>query len=69
MSSITPIDPEFVSPETAARRWDLSTKTIRRMIAAGRITGYRLNGRVIRVRLAELDAAFARIEPDNGGQS
>lgn len=51
----------FVSQDAAAERWDVSVDTIRRMIASGKITGYRLNGRIIRVDLAEVDAAFRPI--------
>lgn len=53
---------QFVSREVAAQRWDVSIFTIRRMIADGHITGYRLpGGRHIRVDLAEVDAAFRPI--------
>lgn len=51
-----------------ARRWatindaaeylHVSDKTIRTMIAEGRITGYRNGPRIIRVDLAELDAVM-----------
>ena len=43
----------------------LDPPTIRRLIAAGKITGYRLNGRIIRVDVAEVDAAFKPI-PTSG---
>lgn len=52
---------QFISQETAAERWDVSVDTIRRLIRAGKITGYRLNGRIIRVDVAEVDAAFRPI--------
>lgn len=39
----------------AAEHWGVSTKTIRRMIDAGTITGYRLTKRTLRVNLDELD--------------
>ena len=55
----------FVSQEDAAARWGVSVDTIRRLIAAGKITGYRLNGRIIRVDVAEVDAAFKPI-PTSG---
>ena len=55
----------FVSQEDAAARWGVSVNTIRRLIAAGKITGYRLNGRIIRVDVAEVDAAFKPI-PTSG---
>lgn len=51
----------FISQPAAAERWDVSVDTIRRLIAAGRITGYRLNNRIIRVDVAEVDAAFRPI--------
>lgn len=51
----------FIRQEAAAERWDVSVDTIRRMIAAGKVTGYRLNNRIIRVDVAEVDAAFRPI--------
>lgn len=53
--------PKFVTQEAAASRWSVSVFTIRRLIASGKITGYRLNGRVIRVSLDEVDSAFQPI--------
>ena len=55
----------FVSQEDAAARWGVSVDTIRRLIAAGKITGYRLNNRIIRVDMAKVDAAFKPI-PTSG---
>ena len=55
----------FVSQDTAAARWDVSVDTIRRLIRTGKIAGYRLNGRIIRVDVAEVDAAFKPI-PTSG---
>ena len=49
---------QYVSQQDAAERWDVSVDTIRRMISSGKITGYRLNNRIIRVDVAEVDAAF-----------
>lgn len=51
----------FVRQDVAAQRWDVSVDAIRRLIAAGKITGYRLNGRIIRVDLDEVDACFKPI--------
>jgi excisionase family DNA binding protein len=45
----------------AADRFGVSVKTIRRWIAAGRITGYRAGPRLIRVNMAELEAAMQPI--------
>ena len=55
----------FVSQEDAAARWGESVDTIRRLIRTGKIAGYRLNGRIIRVDVAEVDAAFKPI-PTSG---
>jgi len=51
----------FIRQEAAAERWDVSIDTIRRLISTGKITGYRLNNRIIRVDMAEVDAAFRTI--------
>lgn len=51
----------MVSLADAAERWDVSVDTIRRMIASGKVEGRRLNGRIIRVDVAEVDACFRPI--------
>jgi excisionase family DNA binding protein len=43
---------------------DVSTKTIRRWIAEGRITGYRVGQKLIKVDLNELEASFAPVGGD-----
>lgn len=63
------------SQTTARRRWAslavgaehlaVSEKTLRRMIAAGHIRGYRVGARLVRVDLNELDALASPIP--NGG--
>lgn len=40
----------------AAAYADLSPRTIRRYVAEGRLTGYRVGPRLVKVDLAELDA-------------
>jgi excisionase family DNA binding protein len=50
----------------AAEYASCSTKTIRRRIATGELTGYRFGPRMIRVDLNELDAMLRRI-PTVGG--
>lgn len=57
----------FISQDDAAARWGVSVDTIRRLISAGKVTGYRLNNRIIRVDVAEVDAAFRPIP--SGGAS
>lgn len=56
-----PRRPEYISPADGAARWDVSKDTIRRLISSGQLTGYRLNNRVIRIRVDELDACFQPI--------
>lgn len=51
----------------AAEYLGVSTKTIRRYIAAGRVTGYRTGPRLIRVDLNELDAMLRPIPTVGGG--
>lgn len=51
----------FISQDAAAERWGVSVDTIRRLIATGKLAGYRLNRRIIRVDLAEVDACFKPI--------
>lgn len=57
----------FIRQEAAAERWDVSVETIRRMIARGEITGYRLNNRIIRVSVEEVDACFRPIPTVKAG--
>ena len=63
-----PHRPEYISPDEAAARWSVSRDTIRRLIAAGKVTGYRLNNRIIRVDVAEVDAAFRPIPTVSTGR-
>lgn len=57
----------LASPAEAASYEGVSTKTIRRQIACGAITGYKLPGsRLIRVDLNEIDAMLRPI-PTVGG--
>lgn len=67
--------PKATTP-TPARRWTsltlgaehigVSEKTLRRLVASGRITGYRFGPRLIRLDLNELDAMLRPI-PSAGG--
>jgi excisionase family DNA binding protein len=56
----------LVSIGQAAELTAVSTKTIRRRIADGSLTAYRMGPRLIRVDLAELDALLRPI-PTTGG--
>jgi len=59
---------QMVPIPAAAEHTGVSTQTIRRYIAAGRLTGYRVGPRLIRVDLAEVDALLHRI-PTVGGDA
>ena len=48
--------PAMLSIAGAAAEYGVSTKTIRRRVADGTITGYRFGPRLIRVRADELEA-------------
>jgi excisionase family DNA binding protein len=51
--------PEYVTVKAAAAYLGVTQRTVRRMIADGRLTGYRLEGaRFIRVDLTEIKAKF-----------
>lgn len=51
----------LVSLADAAEHYSVSVKTIRRWIADGRIEGYRVGPRLLRVRLDSLDSASRRL--------
>lgn len=60
-----------ISIAEAADYLGVSTKTIRRYIAAGRLTGYRTGPRLLRVDKTELDALLRPIPtayPITGGR-
>jgi excisionase family DNA binding protein len=48
----------FVSIADAADYLGVTTRTIRQMIADGRLRGYRSGSRLVRLRLDEIDAAM-----------
>lgn len=52
---------DLVRLSVAAEHLHVCTRTVRRLIADGRLTGYRLGSRVVLVDLGELDAALRRI--------
>ncbi len=52
----------FMTLNAAANRFDCSERTIRRMIANGELTGYRVGKRLVRVDAAEVDQ-LARVIP------
>ncbi|UHJ55719.1 excisionase family DNA-binding protein [Mycolicibacterium fortuitum] len=48
----------YVSPQVAADYLGVTDRTIRQMIADGRLTGYRSGKRLVRLDLNEIDAAM-----------
>ena len=56
----------LVSLERAAEYTDQSVRSVRRLIASGDLTGYRMGKRAIRVDLNEVDALLRPI-PTAGG--
>jgi excisionase family DNA binding protein len=53
----------YISTKDAAEYLDVSTRTIRQMISDGRLTGYRLGRKVVRIDLNEIDQ---KMEPFGG---
>lgn len=55
------VRPVYVSIEDAAAMMSMSTVTIRRRISDGSIPAYKCGGRLIRIRVDDLEAAMRRI--------
>lgn len=51
----------FVTLEAEAQRLSISQRTLRRMIARGELTAYRVGGRLIRLDRREVDALVRKI--------
>jgi len=58
------VNRRYGSTQQAADYLGVTTRTIRQMIADGRLTGYRSGTRLVRVDLNEIDAAM---RPFGGG--
>lgn len=56
-------NPEFESLTSAAVRWSLNPKTLRRAIDAGDLPARRLN-RAIRVKRSDVDSLFTQMVPE-----
>jgi excisionase family DNA binding protein len=56
--TLTPSRRRYVKVAEAAEYLQVTTRTIRQMIADGRLTGYRSGNRLVRVDLNQLDAAM-----------
>ena len=55
----------YVSITHAAEILDVSTRTIRQMIADGRLTGYRNGRKLVRLDLSEIDARMEAFGGDS----
>jgi excisionase family DNA binding protein len=60
-SKLTPNARDFIGPADAAAYLNVSEKTLRRYISSGRLTGYRVGPKLIRIDRAELDALLSPI--------
>jgi excisionase family DNA binding protein len=60
----TPPNRRLASISSGAAYATVHPKTIRRWIAEGRLTGYRVGPRLIRVDLNEIDGALVRAMPN-----
>ena len=61
-----PAEAELVSVPVAAARFHIHPDTVRRRIAEGQLTAYRMGPRVLRVDLRELASLFKAISiPEN----
>ena len=56
-----PRPPRYASFEEAAEYLRVNPKTVRRYVASGRLTGYRVGERLLRVDLNEVDALLRPI--------
>lgn len=59
--------PRFVSLAAAAGYVDVSTRTLRRYISQGRLTGYRVGPRLLKIDLNELEALARPIPTTSDG--
>jgi excisionase family DNA binding protein len=48
----------WISLDEAAKRCSVDTTTVRRWIAAGELTGYKVGPKLLRVNAADVDALF-----------
>lgn len=51
----------FIGIPEAATYLDVTTKTVRRMIARGQLDAFRLGDRLIKIRIADLDALMTPV--------
>jgi excisionase family DNA binding protein len=65
---MTPDHRQYISLETAAERLEVHPRTVRRMIARGDLTGFRMgSARLVRIDATELDRLAHPIPTAGGG--
>jgi excisionase family DNA binding protein len=47
--------PLVMTPEQVAVRWECSPSTVRREVAAGRLPAFRLGGKLLRIKLSDVE--------------
>jgi excisionase family DNA binding protein len=60
---VTPGKRRYASVAAAAEHADVNSRTIRRWIADGLITGYRVGGKLVKVDLDEIDRNAIKVIP------
>lgn len=60
--SVNPTPRRWASVHEGATHAKVHARTITRMIERGELTGYRFGGKLLRIDLAELDAAMRPIQ-------
>jgi len=57
----------YISIDDAASRLGVHSKTLRKWVAAGHVPAYRLGPKVLRIKLADLEAMVERKRIPNAG--
>lgn len=67
MAGATELAPRWIDQRQAADYLGITDRTLRRMIAAGKLPAYRLGPRLLRIDVADLDALLRPV-PVGGGR-
>lgn len=66
MARAEELPPRWIDQRQAAAYLGITDRTLRRMIADGRLPAYRLGPRLLRIDMGDLDALMRRV-PAGGG--
>jgi excisionase family DNA binding protein len=69
MSGTQSAAPKYATVKDAAAIYNMHPQTLRRYIAEGRLTGYRVGPRNLRVNLEEVEATLVTPIPAAGGDT